>query len=65
MHFQISFVNARVADDQRFAVRKDIAEKSLNRLLLLLILRSSKFHTETPLWSLFNKVTGLREETAT
>ena len=38
------FVIVRVAGDQRFVVRKGIAEKSLNRLLLLLILKSSKFH---------------------
>ena len=38
------FVIMRVAGDQRFVVRKGIAEKSLSRLLLLLILKSSKFH---------------------
>ena len=39
----------------------DIAEKSLNRLLLLLILKSSKFHRKTPVLEfLFNKVAGLR-----
>ena len=57
------FVIVRLAGDQRFAVLKDIAEKSLNRLLPLLILKSSKFHKETPvLGSLFNKVAGLRTQ---
>ena len=39
-----------------FCVR-NIAEKSLNRFLLLLILKSSKFHRKTPVFeSLFSKV---------
>ena len=61
--FSNLFVIVRVAGDQRFVVCKDIAEKSLNRLLLLLILKSSKFHRKAPvLESLFNKVAGLRAQ---
>ena len=57
------FVIVRLAGDQRFAVLKDKTEKSLNRLLPLLILKSSKFHKETPvLGSRFNKVAGLRAQ---
>ena len=40
---------------------KDVVEESLNRLLLLLILKNSKFHRKIPvLESLFNKVAGMR-----
>ena len=50
------FVIVRVVGDQKFVVCKDIAEKSLNRLLLLLILKIGKFQRKTPgLESLFNK----------
>ena len=50
----------RIASDQRFVVFKDIAEKSSNRLLLLLLLKNSKLHRKPPaLESLFSKVAGL------
>ena len=56
-------VVVRDAGDQRFFVNKDIVEKSCNRLLLLLILKSSKFHSKTPvLESLFGKVAGMRAQ---
>ena len=40
----------------------DIAEKSLYRVLLLLIIKSSKFHKAPSLESLFNKVAGLKAQ---
>ena len=56
-------VIVRVAGDQRFVVRKNIPEKSLNRLLLLLILKNSKFHKKTAVMEfIFNKGAGLRAQ---
>ena len=65
MHFQISFPlllrEWQVIKD--LLCMRDIAEKSLNWLLLLLILKSSKFQGKAPvLESLFNKVAGLRAQ---
>ena len=47
--FSNLFVIVRVADDQKSVVCKDIAGKSLNRSLLLLILKNSKFQRKKPL----------------
>ena len=62
--FSDLLVILRVEGDQRFVVRKGyIAEKSLNKLLLLLILKSRKFNKKTPvLESLFIKAAGLRAQ---
>ena len=64
MHFQIclSLWELQVTRDLLCLVR-EIAEKSLNRLLLLLILKSSTFHRKTlVLESCRNKFGGLRIE---
>ena len=61
MHFQISlsFWELRMIRD--FLCEADIAGKSLNRLLLLFILKSSKFHRIRPVFgSLFYRLPGLR-----
>ena len=59
--FSYLLVIARVAGDQKFVMGKDKAEKSSNRLLQLLILKSSRFHGKAPvLKSPFNKDAGLR-----
>ena len=64
MHFQtcVSLWELQVARDLLCLVR-EIVEKSLKRLLLLLILKSSTFHRKTPvLVSCRNKFGGLRAE---
>ena len=61
--FSIFFFIVRVVGFQRFVVRKNIAEKPLTRLLLLLILKRSKFHRKARvLESVFNKFAGLQAQ---
>ena len=61
MYFQISLSLWELHVIKDLLCIRDIAEKSLNRLLPLLFIKNSKFHRKKlVLESLFNKVTGLR-----
>ena len=61
MHFQICLLLSEMQVIRDLLCVKDVVEESLNRLLLLLILKNSKFHRKIPvLESLFNKVAGMR-----
>ena len=63
MHFQICLSLWELQVIRDLLCVRDIAGISLNRLLLLLVLKSSKFHRKTPvLGSLFNIVVRLRAQ---
>ena len=57
MHFQICLSLSEMQVIRDLLYVKDVVEESLNRLLLLLILKNGKFHRKIPvLESLFNTV---------
>ena len=63
MHFQICLLLSEMQVIRDLLRVKDVVEESLNRLLLLLILKNSKFHMKIPvLESLFNTVAGMRPQ---